>query len=126
MVKIRPLYESYFSVGKVIVNSYHINRILYDLITNAIQAMPRGDKLVFGSKREATTLILAVADTGVGIPKEIQPKLFTVMFTTKSKGQGFGLPVIERMSESLGRTITFESEEVKGTKFTIRLPIPKK
>jgi nitrogen-specific signal transduction histidine kinase len=40
------------------------------------------------------------------------------MFTTKSKGQGFGLPVVKRMTESLGGTVTFESEEGKGTTFS--------
>jgi len=44
------------------------------------------------------------------------------MFITKSKGQGFGLPVVKRMTESLGGTVSFESEEGKGTTFTIHLP----
>jgi signal transduction histidine kinase len=44
------------------------------------------------------------------------------MFTTKSKGQGFGLPVVKRMTESLGGTVTFESKEGQGTSFTIRFP----
>jgi two-component system, NtrC family, nitrogen regulation sensor histidine kinase NtrY len=44
------------------------------------------------------------------------------MFTTKAKGQGFGLVVIKRMTESLGGTVTFESQEGKGTKFIVRLP----
>jgi len=48
--------------------------------------------------------------------------LFNIMFTTKSKGQGFGLPVVKRLTESLGGTVTFESETGKGTKFFIRLP----
>jgi chemotaxis protein histidine kinase CheA len=47
--------------------------------------------------------------------------MFTVMFTTKS-GQGFGLPVIKRMTEPLNGTVTFESQEEKGTTFKIRLP----
>ena len=49
---------------------------------------------------------------------------FSRMFTTKSKGQGFGLPVVKRMTESLGGTVTFESEEGKGTTVCIRL-LPK-
>jgi len=47
--------------------------------------------------------------------------MFTPMFTTKSKGQGFGLPVVKRMTESLGGIVTFESQEGKGTKFTALL-----
>ena len=52
-------------------------------------------------------------------------KLFTPLFTTKSKGQGFGLAVVKRITEMLGGTVTFESEVGKGTKFIIRLPSPK-
>jgi signal transduction histidine kinase len=44
------------------------------------------------------------------------------MFTTKSKGQGFGLAVIKRMTESLGGTVNFDSQEGEGTTFIIRLP----
>ena len=66
--------------------------------------------------------VITVADTGVGIPEEAKNKLFTPLFTTKSKGQGFGLAVVKRMTEALGGTVTFESEEGKGTKFIIRLP----
>ena len=66
--------------------------------------------------------MISVKDTGVGIPEEVKGKLFTPMLTTKSKGQGFGLPVVKRMTESLGGTVSFESEEGKGTTFTIRLP----
>ena len=47
------------------------------------------------------------------------------MFTTKSKGQGFGLAVIKRMTEALGGTVSFESQEGKGTTFTVRLPPPR-
>jgi len=66
-----------------------------------------------------------VKDTGMGIPEEIKNKMFTLMFTTKSKGQGFGLPVVKRMTEALDGTVEFESKIGKGTKFIIRLP-PKK
>jgi two-component system, NtrC family, nitrogen regulation sensor histidine kinase NtrY len=48
------------------------------------------------------------------------------MFTPKTKGQGFGLAVIKRMTETLGGTVSFESEIGMGTKFIIRLPSPKK
>jgi signal transduction histidine kinase len=72
--------------------------------------------------KEANDTVLSVKDTGAGIPKEIQSKMFTLLFTTKAKGQGFGLPVVKRMTESLGGTVTFESQEGKGTTFTVRLP----
>ena len=103
-----------------------LKRILGNLVTNAVQAMPEGGKLSIQAYKEANDSIITVADTGVGIPEEAQEKLFTPLFTTKSKGQGFGLAVVKRMTESLGGTVTFESQEGKGTKFMIRLPPPPK
>jgi PAS domain S-box-containing protein len=110
---------------RIRADPYYLNRILFNLVTNAVQAMPNGGKLTIDAHKEADDTVLSVKDTGVGIPKEIQDKMFTLMFTTKSKGQGFGLPVVKRMTESLGGTVTFESEVEKGTTFTIRLPPPK-
>jgi PAS domain S-box-containing protein len=112
-------------IGKILFDTYYINRILYNLLTNAVQAMPNGGTLTIYAFKEANDTIIAVKDTGVGIPKETQSKMFTPMFTTKSKGQGFGLPVVKRMTESLGGTVSFESIEGKGTTFFVRLPLKK-
>jgi two-component system CheB/CheR fusion protein len=108
---------------KVVADADYLNRILYNLVTNAVQAMPKGGKLTITAHEEANDIVITVADTGVGIPKEIQNKMFTPMFTTKAKGQGFGLPVVKRMTESLSGTVSFESQEDKGTTFTVRLPL---
>ena len=110
---------------KVVADSTFINRIMYNLVNNAVQAMPKGGKLSIHTYNQANHTVISVKDTGVGIPENVKGKLFTPMFTTKSKGQGFGLAVIKRMSESLGGTVTFESQEGKGTTFIIRLPNPK-
>jgi PAS domain S-box-containing protein len=107
---------------KVVADSSYINRIMYNLMTNAVQAMPRGGKLTIHAYKEANDVVITVKDTGVGIAEGVKSKLFTPMFTTKSKGQGFGLAVIKRMTEALGGKVTFESQEGKGTAFIIRLP----
>jgi signal transduction histidine kinase len=106
---------------KFLADSSYINRIMYNLVNNAVQAMPKGGKLTIKAYKEANDLIISVKDTGVGIPENVKSKLFTPMFTTKAKGQGFGLAVIKRMTESLGGTVSFESQEGKGTTFTVRL-----
>ena len=106
---------------KVVADPTFINRIMYKLVTNAVQAMPKGGKLTIHTYKEANDVVIAVKDTGVGIPEAVKGKLFTPMFTTKSKGQGFGLAVIKRMTESLGGTVSFKSQEGKGTTFKIRL-----
>ena len=119
---IKVIVEISNEANKVRADSYYLNRILYNLVTNAVQAMPNGGKLTIAAYKEANDTVLSVKDTGVGIPKEIHDKMFTLMFTTKSKGQGFGLPVVKRMTESLGGIVSFESEQGKGTKFTVRFP----
>jgi signal transduction histidine kinase len=86
--------------------------------------MPNPGKLTIQAKEEKATnsFVLSVEDTGVGIPVEVQEKIFTPLFTTKSKGQGFGLAVVKRVTEALGGTISFESQVGKGTTFTVTLP----
>jgi PAS domain S-box-containing protein len=112
---------------KVVADPTFINRIMFNLVNNAVQAMPKGGKLTIHAFVDKTTreAVISVKDTGVGIPEAVRDKLFTPMFTTKSKGQGFGLVVIKRMTEALGGTVAFESLEGKGTTFTVRLPPPK-
>jgi PAS domain S-box-containing protein len=97
-------------------------RILTNLVINAIQAMPKGGNLIIGTTKKQTIIVLSVGDTGVGIPEHVKPKLFTPMMTTKAKGQGLGLAVVKRLVEALNGTITFESQEGKGTKFNVELP----
>jgi PAS domain S-box-containing protein len=111
---------------KVVADSSYINRIMYNLVNNAVQAMPNGGKLTIRAYKEANDFVITVKDTGVGIPEGVKSKLFTPMFTTKAKGQGFGLAVIKRMTEALGGTVTFESQEGKGTTFIVRFPPPQK
>jgi signal transduction histidine kinase len=103
-------------------DSAYMKRILGNLISNAVQAMPDGGKLKVQAHRETGAVVITVKDTGVGISEDAKDKLFTPLFTTKSKGQGFGLAVVKRLTEALGGTVTFESQQDKGTAFTIRLP----
>ena len=63
-------------------------RILTKLITNAVQAMPNEGKLTVKTSKRKDKIVINVEDTGVGIPEEVKTKLFTPLFTTKSKGQG--------------------------------------
>ena len=84
--------------------------------------MPNGGKLSLNSYRKDSNILITVEDTGVGIPEEIKKEVFSPMLTTKAKGQGLGLAVVKRLVEALNGTISFESQEGKGTKFVITLP----
>lgn len=103
-------------------DSTFIRRVLTNLTNNAIQSMPNGGKLNLTAYTKDKQAIITVSDTGKGIPEEIKPRIFTPLLTTKAKGQGLGLAVVKRLVEALNGTVTFESEEGKGTKFTITLP----
>lgn len=111
---------------EVIVDPAFMKRILGNLVFNAVQAMPDGGELKIRAYREAREAVITVEDTGVGISEGVRSKLFTPLFTTKSKGQGFGLAVVKRLTEAMNGTVTFESIQGKGTTFTIRLPPPKR
>ena len=102
----------------------YLRRILTNLITNAVQAMPDEGKLTVKSEKKNQKIVISVQDTGVGIPAEVKTKMFTPLFTTKSKGQGLGLAVVKRLVEALNGTISFESETDKGTKFIVELTQP--
>jgi two-component system CheB/CheR fusion protein len=104
------------------VDPDYVKRILNNLLMNAEQAMPDGGKLTITARKENGNLLITVEDTGEGIPEEVKPHLFQPLFTTKSKGQGFGLAVSKRLATAIGGDITFESEKGNGSKFTLKLP----
>jgi signal transduction histidine kinase len=110
------------NLPKLFADSTMTKRILVNLIQNAVQAMPKGGTLTVSAHSLKNKITIDIEDTGVGIPKDVQGKLFTPLMTTKSKGQGFGLAVVKRMIEAMNGTVTFESEDGKGTKFTLQFP----
>jgi signal transduction histidine kinase len=100
-----------------------LKRVLINLVTNAVQAMPNGGKLFMAAKVDSSSHVsISVEDTGVGIPDRIRSQIFTPLFTTKPRGQGFGLAVCKRVIEAHGGTISFESAEGKGSRFTVDFP----
>ena len=108
---------------RLVVDRYLIKRVLINLITNAVQAMPDGGTISVKATQKNGVALISVEDTGLGIPEENRNKIFKPLFTTKSKGQGFGLSVCKRLVEAHnGGSITFESEVGKGSKFTIKIP----
>ena len=123
---VRSSCKVYKNAKQVMADPELLRRVVSNLISNAVQAMPKGGKLAIRANHDESDTIIEVQDTGVGIPESAKPRLFTPLFTTKSKGQGFGLAVVKRVTESMNGSVTFESREGKGTTFTIRLPSPKK
>ncbi len=100
-----------------------IRRALTNLVKNAIEAMPEGGVLTVSISVLRNSALITVEDTGKGIPEEAKSNLFKPLFTTKAKGQGMGLAVTKRLIDAAKGKISYESQEGKGTKFVIRLPL---
>jgi PAS domain S-box-containing protein len=100
-----------------------LERVFANLVKNAIDAMPDGGTILIASKETNGHLELTFTDTGIGIPDDVMPKLFSPLFTTKAQGMGFGLAICKRVVEAHGGTITCLTSKGKGTTFTITIPI---
>lgn len=109
----------------VLADREHMLRVLNNLIKNAVQAMPEDhDGLIAViARREGSRARIEVRDNGAGIPAEARDRIFTPSFTTKSSGMGLGLAMVKRMVEQAGGRVWFESDEGKGTRFFVELPL---
>jgi signal transduction histidine kinase len=108
--------------SKVIVDPTMMKRVLVNLVSNAVQAMPMGGRLSLRVTRGNDITQIHVEDTGKGMTQDVATKIFQPLFTTKAKGTGLGLAVCKRLIEAHGGDITVESQAGKGSIFTIRLP----
>jgi len=100
-----------------------IKRALLNLIKNAIIAMPNGGELSLKTYREQESVIIAVSDTGEGIPEELQGKIFEPFFTTRDTGSGLGLTVVYKVIKEHGGDLHMNSYPGRGSTFRITLPI---
>lgn len=110
------------------VEPHLLQQVVFNLVNNACQAMKDPGTLTVTSavsSKNPKMVELRVADTGPGIPVEIQNKIFEAFFTTKKEGigTGLGLSMSKSIVERFGGDIHFESELGEGTVFCITLPI---
>ncbi len=102
-----------------------IEQLFTNLIGNAVQAMGGSGRLTLATHFEDRTIAAVISDTGCGIPRALVDKIFDPFFTTKEpgKGTGLGLSIAHKIATKYGGTISVESEEQKGTTFTITFPV---
>jgi len=96
---------------------------LFNVVTNAFQAMPDGGTLTIVSEERDGRFLIRIADTGTGVPKGDIDRIFEPFFTTKSQGLGLGLAMTKRVIEEHGGKIEFASVEGQGSEVTISLPL---
>lgn len=107
---------------KIICDPEQLEIVFINLITNAIQAMENRGEINVRVTEENSSVIIEVADSGPGIPKELIPKIFDPLFTTRQIGTGLGLPSCKTIVEKHHGKIKVESTIGKGTTFKIKLP----
>jgi len=119
--------ETYFdqTLPEVMASTNQMRQVMLNLLKNAKEAMPKGGILSVRTSQEDHKVMVAIQDTGVGIPEELRDKIFEAFFTTKQKvkGVGLGLSVCYGIIKDHGGEIRVESEVDKGTTFTILLPM---
>lgn len=108
----------------VFADKEHLNGIFSNLIKNGIQSIPSDQHglitlnvIVNGDKA-----VVSITDNGTGIPEELQSKMFTPNFTTKSSGTGLGLSIVRKYVETAGGRVWFHSDR-NGTTFFVELPL---
>jgi len=106
----------------ILLDVAKFQRVLDNLIRNAVEAMPKGGTLTVRSRRMSDAIHIEVEDTGIGIRRDDVGKLFQPFYTTKPTGTGLGLVSSKTVIEALGGTIKIESTPGVGTKVTLMLP----
>jgi two-component system sensor histidine kinase PilS (NtrC family) len=106
-------------------NPNHFKQIFWNLIKNALKAMPEGGKLslnFYHSRREGLKMV--IADTGVGMSEKDKENLFVPFYSGFGEGRGLGLATVKRLIEDYEGKIQVNSEAGRGTEVIITLPIP--
>ena len=100
-----------------------LQQLFLNLLLNAIQAMDDGGTITINTVFDSPEwLRVELMDTGCGIPKAHLDRIFDPFFTTREGGTGLGLSIAHRHVEAHRGRLIVESEEGKGTRFTIFLP----
>jgi two-component system, LuxR family, sensor kinase FixL len=106
----------------VFADRAQIERLLANVIQNAVQAMPNGGKLGIHCSSMDDRVVIEVTDTGEGISPADLEKIFEPLFTKRAKGIGLGLPLCRRYAEQNGGLLTARSELGVGSTFVLTLP----
>ena len=105
-------------------SKHHLERVLWNLVTNAIEAMGRrvGRVVIRGRPGDGAEVELAVIDDGPGIDPEHLSKVVEPFFTTKPNGTGLGLSTVRSLLNGVGGSVRAEATPNEGTTFTIEIP----
>jgi signal transduction histidine kinase len=107
----------------VTADSDFMKQAILNVVLNGVQAMTNGGKLWLTARREEGNVVTEIRDEGIGIPRDLQEKVFELYFTTKPGGSGIGLAQTYQIMQWHYGSVEFESQDGKGTTFRLRLPL---
>ena len=111
----------------IFMDKSQFNRLITNVLKNALQAIPAGRKpeIYIRSSAKNAYAVIEIQDNGSGIPADRKELIFEPQFTTKSSGMGLGLAIVKRIVKSYGGKIHFKTKPGSGSSFYIELPIEK-
>ena len=124
--RLQPRLDVDERAARVYVDPHQVSRMVRNLVTNAVHAMPEGGELgIRCSREDAAWLAIDVSDTGTGISDEQTRHLFDAFYSTKrfGAGTGLGLAISKEIVERHGGSIAVSSTPGRGTTVTVRLPV---
>ncbi|MCY1541098.1 Sensor protein FixL [compost metagenome] len=122
---VRTVFDFESGADQVMVDRIQIQQVLTNLMRNAVEAMknsPRKELLVTIQRLGPAEVMIAVEDSGPGIPEEIAADLFKPFTTTKAGGMGIGLSISKRIVEAHGGDLTVSTGGLGGACFRFTLP----
>jgi len=126
-IRIQPMLDK--AIGPFLGDPHRLQQVVWNLLSNAVKFTPKGGRIDVSLRRERSSAVLAVHDTGQGIPRDFLPHVFErfrqaeATTTRRHGGLGLGLSIVRHLVEMHGGTVEAYSEgEGKGSTFTVRLP----
>jgi two-component system sensor histidine kinase HydH len=120
-VAVEALPDPYLPV--TLMDASKIKQVILNLLSNAIQVSPTGEKITARTSVERNAVILEIEDSGSGIKEEDRERIFEPFFTTKKGGTGLGLAIVKKVLEAQGGKIVFQPNQGRGVTFRVSLPL---
>ena len=114
----------------ILMDQRLVQRAVVNLLQNAVNHTPVGGRITLKAEKDGDFLVVSVSDTGLGIPREEQGRIFEKYYrsrrTSYIKGTGLGLAIVKAVMDAHGGRVEVESEVSKGSVFRLFLPISHK